>query len=68
MPSLVWNNLLAGWLCLALLSLALGIYIYSDKQRRDDRVWRVTVAGCAISIIISVFMLLYDISIWLYIH
>ena len=36
MPSLVWNNFSAGWLCLVLLSLALGIYIYSDKQRHHD--------------------------------
>ena len=68
MPSLVWNNFSAAWLCLVLLSLALGIYISSDKQRPRDTAWRFTVAGCAISIVISIFMLLYDISIRLYIH
>jgi len=68
MPSLVWNNFSAGWLCLVLLSLALGIYISSDKQRHHDTTWRFTVAGCAISFVISIFMLLYDISIWLYIR
>lgn len=68
MTSLVWNNFLAGWLCFVLLSLALGIYISSDKQRPHDAAWRFTVAGCTISTIISIFMLLYDVSIWLYIY
>ena len=68
MPNLVWDNFLAGWLCLVLLSLALGIYIYSDKQRPHDIAWRYTVAGVAISAAISVFMLLYDISVWISIH
>ena len=68
MTSLSWNNFSAGWLCLVLLSLSIVVYIYSDKQRNHDSTWRFTVAGCAISFLVSVFMLLYDISIWLYIH
>jgi len=32
MPSLVWNNFSAGWLCLVLLSLSLGIYIFTDNS------------------------------------
>ena len=68
MPSLVWNNFSAGWLCILLLSLSLGIYIFSDKQRHHDNIWRFTVTGCVISFVISIIMLLYDISIWLYIH
>jgi len=68
MPSLVWNNSLAGWLCIVLLSLALGIYIYSNKQRPHDTIWRFTAAGCAVSAVVSIYMLLHDISIWLYLH
>ena len=68
MPSLVWNNFSAGWLCLVLLSLALVTYMSSDKQRPHDTEWRFSVAGCAIAGVISIFMLLYDMSIWLYIH
>jgi len=68
MPSLIWNNFAAQWLCLVLLSLAVGLYISSDKQRRHDTSWRFAVAGCGICIILSLFMLLYDISIWLYTH
>jgi len=68
MPSLVWDNFSAGWLCLVLLSLSLGVYIYTDKQRPHDTTSRFTVVGCAICFVISIIMLLYDISIWLYIH
>lgn len=68
MPSLVWNNFLALWLCLVLLALTIGIYIYSNKQRPNDTVWRFTVTGCAIAMLLAVFMLLYDMSIWLYVH
>jgi hypothetical protein len=68
MPGLVWNNFLAVWLCLVLMSAVLGAYVYFDGQRPRDTVRRVTLAGCVISIVISVFMLLYDVSIWLYIH
>jgi hypothetical protein len=67
MPNLIWNNFSTGWLCIVLLSVTLGIFIVSDK-RPHDVVWRIAVVGCSISIIISVFMLLYDISIWLSIH
>ena len=68
MPNLVWDNFSAGWVCFVLLSLALGIYIYSDNQRPHDLAWRYAVVGCAISIVISISMLLYDISIWISIH
>ncbi|MFL5284585.1 MAG: hypothetical protein ACJ8AW_27260 [Rhodopila sp.] len=67
MPTLVWNNFLAGWLCLVLLSLALGIFVMSSKRPRDTT-WRVAVAGCAVASIVSIVMLLYDTSIWLVIH
>jgi len=65
MPRLVWNNLLAGWLCLVLLNLALGIYILCDKQRPHDTAWRLAVTGCTFSTVIFICVLLYDISIWL---
>jgi hypothetical protein len=68
MPALVWNNFLAVWICVVLMSLAVGAYVYFDKQRPHDTARRFILAGCVISIVISVFMLLYDISIWLYIH
>jgi hypothetical protein len=62
MPSLVWNNFSAGWLGLVLVSVALGTYIYSGKQRHHDTIWRFTIAGYTISLVISIFMLLYDIT------
>jgi hypothetical protein len=68
MPSLVWNNFLVGLLCIVLLGLALGIYIYTDKQRPHDTAWHLAVAACIISTLISASMLLYDVSIWLYLH
>jgi Kef-type K+ transport system membrane component KefB len=68
MPGLVWNNLFAVWICLALVSLAVAASLYFDTQRAHDTAWRATLAASVISVVISVFMLLYDISIWLYIH
>ena len=68
MPGLVWNNFFAVWICLALISLAVAGSVYFDKQRARDTAWSATMAASIIAAVIAIFMLLYDISIWLYIH
>jgi hypothetical protein len=67
MPTLVWNNFLAGWLCLVLLSLALGTFVMSSGRAHNTS-WRIAIVACAAAGIVSVCMLLYDISVWLAIH